>query len=651
MNRERLYFNIRTFLRFFLSAGLISLLLFFVVACQEPVEDVYQTDVLVIGGGCSGVAAGIQAARSGVEVILVEETPWLGGMLTASGVSAVDGNHGLPSGLWGEFREGLYQHYGGPEALATGWVSNTQFEPHVGNQVWNALADRETTLTRMHDYHLVEVLKKDARVLGATFTNGEGRKLRIEAKVTIDATELGDVIARAGVSFLQGQDARSLTGEDGAPEKGNPYIQDLTYVAILKDFGPEADKTIEKPASYNASQFNCLCAEVCDDPERKPVTCDKMLQYGKLPNEKYMINWPNQGNDYYVNAMEMNTEDREAAFTKAKEHTLSMVYFIQTELGYRHLGLAEDEFDTKDHLPYIPYHRESRRSYGDIFLVLEDLQYPYGDSTRPFFQYAVAVGDYPIDHHHTKNEKAISEQFPSIPSFSIPFGSLLPGNVEGLLAAEKNISVSHLVNGATRLQPCVILIGQTAGMAAGLAVETGVSPREVNIRVLQQQLLDAHCWLLPFLDTKPGSPYFQPLQKLGVSGIMKGHGVSYKWANQTWIYPDSTLSTADFIDMLERSSAKKIDKHLYTFEKTPIISRRDALWFIWQLLEDVRPSVKAKEHDYESSYLHFKSEGWIEIWDGQSIDLEKPLLRKELAYLIDQALDPFNTLPVPAAGK
>lgn len=63
-----------------------------------------EVDVLIVGGGASGVAAGIQSSRMGVTTLIIEETDWLGGMLTAGGVSAIDGNNNLPAGIWGEFR-------------------------------------------------------------------------------------------------------------------------------------------------------------------------------------------------------------------------------------------------------------------------------------------------------------------------------------------------------------------------------------------------------------------------------------------------------------------------------------------------------------------------------------------------------------------
>src|SRR5688572_10449208 len=88
--------------------GLLFVLFSFIYTSVNAQQQ--QTDLLVIGGGASGTMAGIQAARMGVRTLIIEETGWLGGMLTAAGVSAIDGNHRLPSGLWGEFRSHLYKY-------------------------------------------------------------------------------------------------------------------------------------------------------------------------------------------------------------------------------------------------------------------------------------------------------------------------------------------------------------------------------------------------------------------------------------------------------------------------------------------------------------------------------------------------------------
>ena len=109
--------------------------------------DVYhKVDVLIVGGGTSGTTAGIQSARMGAQSLIVEEGPWLGGMLTSAGVSAIDGNHKLPGGLWGEFRDKLEHHYGGANKLSTGWVSKVLFEPSVGKKILADMVAAEPNL-------------------------------------------------------------------------------------------------------------------------------------------------------------------------------------------------------------------------------------------------------------------------------------------------------------------------------------------------------------------------------------------------------------------------------------------------------------------------------------------------------------------------
>ena len=161
----------------FLPSFLIICTLLFGFGCQPDAEPM-ETDVLVIGGSTSGTSAGIQAARSGAKTLLIEPTPWLGGMLTSAGVGATDGNHRLPSGIWGEFRQKLYDYYGGPDSVFTGWVSNTLFEPHIGARMWKELADNENLLTIIHGYRLAEIQKMDNKVTGALFEDGKGNKIR-----------------------------------------------------------------------------------------------------------------------------------------------------------------------------------------------------------------------------------------------------------------------------------------------------------------------------------------------------------------------------------------------------------------------------------------------------------------------------------------
>jgi hypothetical protein len=276
------------------------------------------------------------------------------------------------------------------------------------------------------------------------------------------------------------------------------------------------------------------------------------MQYGRLPHNKYMINWPKCGNDIYLNIVEMKPAERERALEEAKLHTLRFVYYLQTELGYKHLGLADDEFPTVDLLPMIPYHRESRRLKGLVTLSLNEVATPY-TAALPLYRTGIAVGDYPIDHHHLKNPSAPAIDFVKIkvPSYNVPMGSLIPEKTDGLIVAEKSISVTNIVNGTTRLQPVVMQIGQAAGAMAALCIKKNIQPRQLAVRELQQTLLKAKVYIMPFIDVPPSDPQFESIQKIGATGILQGKGIPYKWANQTWFYPNQPLTQYDLLQGLK----------------------------------------------------------------------------------------------------
>lgn len=580
-------------------------------------------DVVVIGGGTGGTAAGIQAARMDAATLIVEPSPWLGGMLTAAGVSAVDGNHQLPGGIWGEFRARIWHHYGGPDSVATGWVSHTLFEPSVGAQVFREMAEAESRLELWMESRLLKLEKTEG---GWTLEIAhQGKKEKVHCNILIDGTDLGDVAALAGVPYDLGMDARSTTGESVAPEQANDLIQDLTYAAILQDYGSGADKTIPRPANYDPAEFECACQEYCPDGEAHP--CATMLSYGQLPKGKYMINWPIKGNDYYANVVEKEEAMRRQAFDAAKAKTLRFVYFIQSELGFKHLGLAEDEYPTPDRLPFLPYHREGRRIQGLSRLKLFHVLTPY-ESEQPLYRTGIAVGDYPIDHHHKERPDAPEIDFPPVPSFSVPLGTLIPAKVDRLLVADKAISVSNIVNGATRLQPVILQLGQAAGALAALSVKTDQAPADVSVRQVQAALLEANAYLLPFIDAGPDSPYYPAAQKVAVTGILKGRGVPYQWANQGWLDVDSTVMVTAFFNGLHELWPDM----QWPMPAQAVLSVQDAFHFCHLLAQHTARDFPA-ESDYPGLWA-----GWgLSDWQP-----ERPILKGELAVLLDRTIDPFS---------
>jgi FAD dependent oxidoreductase len=501
----------------------------------------YSTQILIIGGGTGGVAAGIQAARLGVTTLIAEPTTWLGGMLTAAGVSATDGNHQMPAGLWGEFRDSIYAHYGSLEAVNTGWVSNTHFEPHVGAAIFRNMAEKSGTNLWFNTTFLSA--KKTKKGWSVTLLK-DGKSVTIKCKILIDATDLGDVAAAVGAEFDLGMDDRNKTGEGIAPSQENDIIQDLTWVAIVKDYGKGNDHTIPKPDGYDAARYHCCCEHDCKGPRVLP--CEQMLSYAKLPNEKYLLNWPRHGNDYYANFAILTEKERFLAEKEAKDQSLGYIYYLQTVLGYRNLGLPDDEFPTKDRLAFFPYHREGRRVRGLVQLNVNHILKPY-QQTQALYRTGIAVGDYPIDHHHDMNKNAPEIDFPPVPSFNIPVGCLIPRGVDHFLVADKAISVTNIVNGSSRLQPVVFQIGQAAGIIAALSVLQKKSPKQLSVRKIQSVLLKNKGYLMPYMDVLPSNPNFEAIQKIGAMGILRGIGEPYQWANRTWFYPDSTMLAGDLV--------------------------------------------------------------------------------------------------------
>ena len=608
----------------------------------------YKTDVLVIGASASGIAAGIQSARMGVQTIIAEPTTWLGGMITAAGVCAFDGNHSMPSGLFGEFREALHKVYGGASKVSTGWVSNTLFEPHVGDSIFKSMVLHTKGLTVKYQFQFVSAIKNNNAITGAIFLHlPTNQKVTIYAQQVIDATELGDVLANAGVPYSLGMEASAVTGEDVHVSETNDMVQDITYVAILKDYGKGTDKTIPKPKNYDPSEFDGACTDYYFNTAKpKPnVDAKKMLDYGKLPNKKYMINWPNSGNDIYLNIVEMNEADREKELVKAKEQTLRFIYFIQHQLGFKNLGLADDEYPTADKLPLIPYHRESRRVKGLVRFDVKHIAKPF-DSHNPLYKTGIAVGDYPIDHHHKKNLKAPQHlDFYPVPSFNIPLGSLIPQDISGLIVAEKSISVSNVVNGTTRLQAIALLIGQAAGTLAAQAVQQNLDAQNIPVRKVQLGLLNSNAYIMPYFDVPQSHPQFIATQKIGATGILKGQGVPYSWANRTLFHPDSLVNRTALAQDIA-------DLCLLTPKQQAYLSLSETIDIIIEIAKNKKLATKSASWNLSDKKLLTNQikQSW-QRWKFGSFNPNSYVTRIQFAQLMDATINPFELQQIDHNGK
>ena len=611
-----------------LKIVLIRFLAFILVLSNFSCEDISSYDIIIVGGGTSGVVSAIQSSRMGSKTLLVEESNWLGGMLTSAGVSAMDGNYKMPSGFLKEFRDSLVSHYGNLDSLKTGWVSNLMFEPSVGNKILKEIAQSEKNLTIMYETTIHKVVKDEKFKIKINQSD-----ITYNSTILIDATELGDLIPKLNLPYFIGMDSRKKFKEDIAPEFSNNIIQDLTYVMILKDF--KKNMTIEKPKNYDRNEFICSYdSGECFKRDKKLWSKEKLISYGKLPNNKYMINWPINGNDYYSNSIEMTAQERLLSYDRAKQKSLRFLYFIQTEMGFNNLSIDYSEYPTKDGFPLMPYHRESRRLNGKITLTLNDIKSPYKQKNS-LYRTGIAVGDYPVDHHHgaySNYSNLPKLDFYPVPSYSVPLGVLIPENIDNFMVIEKSISVSNLVNGTSRLQPVVMQIGQASGVLASLGIIKKKNIDQINVREVQLEILKNNGYILPYVDVDTEDLNFISYQKIGACGILRSEGLNIGWENKTLFYPDSNLDKTDiYFDNWKIFKSEKIP-----FPEQMTI--KNILHWIYKIKEE--------------PYLNNKQ--YSGIWKNLNLnnfDSERIITRGEFSVLIDKIIDPFSRVDVDYYGN
>lgn len=466
------------------------------------------TDILVVGGTIGGTCAAIQAARRGIKTILVSEFSWLGGTFTSGGVSAPDGNEliAFQTGLWGTFLEELKKRHS--QGLDQGWVSFFNFDPRIGASIFSDWVKALPNLHWISGETPQKVLKDQQKITGVIF-----KDITIHAQIVLDGTELGDLLSLGEIPYRWGWEFQSEWGEPSAPISPNEFtenhpIQAPTWVVFMQDFG-DSKKADSIPSLFDYDPQQFIGGWNGYAPEQ-------FMNYGRISGGLLMINWPNKGNDYghNLNRLIQSECERQTFFQECFEHSYNFVHFIQKKLGNRY-GLAHDIFPLEHQAiktpsslqPFLsafalhPYYRESRRLQGLTTLREQDILPISGGKVAPLpinsegiFD-GIVIGNYPNDHHYTLGNFPIESKsikwggrWTGTP-FSVPYRCLIPQTINGFLVCEKNLSVSHIANGSTRLQPLIMNLGQAAGMAAALCIEKNCQPRDLSVRILQESLL------------------------------------------------------------------------------------------------------------------------------------------------------------------
>ncbi|MDP3437484.1 MAG: FAD-dependent oxidoreductase, partial [Bacteroidales bacterium] len=298
-----------------------------------------------------------------------------------------------------------------------------------------------------------------------------------------------------------------------------------------------------------------------------------------------------------------------------------------------------------------PYHRESRRIDGVVRFTINHISDPYTQKEK-LYRTAIGVGDYPVDHHHTRYEgwEALPDlHFYPVPSYGLPLGTLIPKEQQGLIVAEKSISVTNLVNGTTRLQPVVLQIGEAAGVMAALASAKGSKIADVPVRDVQTEILKGRGYLLPYLDLPVDHPHFKTLQRVGVTGIIKGVGLNKGWENQTWFYADSLIKNSElaaglkeFYDEALGTDLKDGTKKSHN-EFTIISSKFGDDNFV--TLESISQFISLINKSYSPDQTK-ELQDYIKLLKGK-----RALTRLDCAVLIDKILNPFENFGINFRGE
>lgn len=533
-----------------MPATMRFVLLIFLMAAGLRAADL-QTDVCVYGGTPGGIAAAIAAAKSGSEVILVEPTPRLGGLVT-SGLSHTD-FHSLES-LTGSFldlsrrvKAHYVKQYGADSEQVKACFEGTFAEPKVNLLILGQMLKEQTKLRVEQGWGLPAVVtlqEGGRRIKSAAFQKGGGETLRIKAKVFVDGTYEGDLMARAGVKFRVGREGREEYGESLAPEKADQQLQAYNFRFCATD-DPANRVPISAPAGYDRAEFVAvlpvLASGVIERVFGYPSKCIVKAQTPALPNRKYDINDVSRGvvrlsmPGHNLEWPEGNAAQRQRIFDEHLRYNAGLLYFLQNDEAVpaklrepaREWGWCKDEFTETGHLPPQLYVREARRMTGQYVYAQKDSEHATGDARALLHRDSIAMGDYGNNCHGTSHEGPQiggshgGEFYNPVPPYQIPYGVLVPRECENLLVPVA-ASSTHVGFCALRLEPIWMSLGQAAGHAAAMAAASGQTVQQVEVPALQARLRGDKSATIYVSDVPPDHQLFAATQWWGTAGGLHG---------------------------------------------------------------------------------------------------------------------------------
>ena len=487
-------------------------------------------DICIYGGTSSGVIAAYAATLQGKSVVLIEPGKHLGGM-SSGGLGQTDiGNKQAITGMAHDFYKHIGKHYGKEEQ----WI----FEPHVAENVFLEYIKRGN-INVLYEHRLLSVAKEGTTIteIVTEHSKGKGLNKKIRAKMFIDCTYEGDLMAKAGVSYTIGRESNARYGETyngvqlldkhqfrdgvdpyvipGKPESGliwgvqatplqdkgagDRAVQAYNFRLCLTN-NPDNRIAISKPNDYDSTKYELLARQI------KSYTPDslnwQLLHIAPMPNQKTDIN--NCGG-FSSDMIGMNYDYPDGDYTTREriidEHisyTKGWLWFLGHDVRVpEHLrqemlewGYPQDEYTDNENFTPQLYIREARRMVSDYVMTQHNCQ------GREVVEDGVGLAAYTMDSHNcqrlvkndmVKNEGDVQEG--GFGPYPISYRSIIPKKQEcSNLVVPVCLSASHIAYGSIRMEPVFMVLGQSAANAACMAIDENVSVQNVDINKLQKTL-------------------------------------------------------------------------------------------------------------------------------------------------------------------
>ena len=429
-------------------------------------------DVIVAGGGPGGVPAAIAAARNGAKTLLIQNRPMLGGNgSTEIGITFDGAEVAHPRARAGGIVEEIHRLRDREDDIIGDWT-----------RAMEQLAAEEENLTVLVNSHVTDVQMKDTTTIGGVIVLDMNTLLKSSytAKQFIDCTGDGWVGYYAGAKYRFGREAACQHNEDIAPEAADTMTMSGCIRSGNLPFFFDCDEDIE----YHA-------------PEWVPKLPEDDVEFGRVIQVPRMYWWLEAPNTY--DDMWDGEQTRDALF---------MVI-----LGYYHHlknhWSGRDSFKKKQFrfASVIDGRRESRRLIGDYILTQDDC------TSGRVFEDAISYSGWALDVHHPMGIYSGKEGplycARGVPMPTIPYRCLYSVNIDNLLFAGRNISVTHIALGTTRVQNTIATLGQAAGCAAAMCVKLDESPRGIyqrHMKDLQQLLIKNDQYIPGIKNEDPNDP-------------------------------------------------------------------------------------------------------------------------------------------------